>query len=151
MQEHIPTYEEASKILRLDPSQVRRLLRSGEIKGKKLARDWVVLELNYQRKRRPKGGIIMQFILKLKCPICGYLDEEVGHEAKSVWQARHTSLHCPHHEDVDMEVVEVASSKGEILWQDSTWLREEEQIAREIDSWGNTGQRRSKTEKKEKS
>lgn len=46
--------EEASKVLGLDPSQVRRLLRSGEIKGKKLARDWVVLELNYQRKRKPK-------------------------------------------------------------------------------------------------
>ena len=51
--------EEASNKLGLDPSQVRRLLRSGDIKGKKLARDWVVLELNYQRKRRPKtkGGI----------------------------------------------------------------------------------------------
>jgi len=46
--------EEASKILGLDTSQVRRLLRSGEIKGKKLARDWVVLELTYHRKRRPK-------------------------------------------------------------------------------------------------
>lgn len=46
--------EEASKVLGLDPSQVRRLLRSGEIKGKKLARDWVVLELNYERKRKPK-------------------------------------------------------------------------------------------------
>jgi hypothetical protein len=46
--------EEASRILGLDPSQVRRLLRSGEIKGKKLARDWVVLELNYHRKRKPK-------------------------------------------------------------------------------------------------
>lgn len=47
--------EEASKVLGLDPSQVRRLLRSGEIKGKKLARDWVVLELTYRRKRNPKG------------------------------------------------------------------------------------------------
>lgn len=46
--------EEAARILSLDPSQIRRLLRSGEIKGKKLARDWVVLELIYQRKRRPK-------------------------------------------------------------------------------------------------
>jgi len=46
--------EEASRVLNLDPSQIRRLLRSGEIKGKKLARDWVVLELNYQRRRRPK-------------------------------------------------------------------------------------------------
>lgn len=40
------TVKEASKSLALDPSQVRRLLRSDEIKGKKLARDWVVLELN---------------------------------------------------------------------------------------------------------
>jgi hypothetical protein len=35
-------------------NQVRRLLRAGEIKGKKLGRDWVVLSLDYQRKRRPK-------------------------------------------------------------------------------------------------
>jgi hypothetical protein len=48
--------EEASRKLGLDPSQVRRLLRSGDIKGKKLARDWVVLELSYERKRKPKGG-----------------------------------------------------------------------------------------------
>lgn len=51
--------EEASKILGLDPSQVRRLLRSGEIKGKKLARDWVVIGLDYKRKRKlknTKGG-----------------------------------------------------------------------------------------------
>ena len=31
------------------------LLAKGEIKGVKLARDWVVLELNYRRKRKPKG------------------------------------------------------------------------------------------------
>ena len=47
--------EEASKILNLDPSQIRRLLRSGRIKGKKWGRDWIVLELNYERKRKPKG------------------------------------------------------------------------------------------------
>jgi hypothetical protein len=45
---------EASKILSLDPSQVRRLLRSGKIKGKKWGRDWMVLELKYKRKRKPK-------------------------------------------------------------------------------------------------
>ena len=50
------TVEEASKRLGLDPSQVRRLLRSGEIKGKKWVRDWMVLELDYKRKRKPKGG-----------------------------------------------------------------------------------------------
>jgi len=47
--------KEAAQKLGLDPSQIRRLLAKGEIQGKKLGRDWVVLELNYQRKRRPKG------------------------------------------------------------------------------------------------
>ena len=46
--------EEASEFLNLDPSQVRRLLREGKIEGKKLARDWVVLSLDYKRKRRPR-------------------------------------------------------------------------------------------------
>jgi len=46
--------EEASEILGLDPSHVRRLLAKGEIKGKKLGRDWAVLSLNYKRKRKPK-------------------------------------------------------------------------------------------------
>lgn len=46
--------EEAANKLGLDPSQVRRLLRSGEIKGKKWGRDWVVLDLTYERKRKPK-------------------------------------------------------------------------------------------------
>jgi excisionase family DNA binding protein len=46
--------KEAAKGLGLDTSQVRRLLAKGEIKGVKLARDWVVLDLSYKRKRRPK-------------------------------------------------------------------------------------------------
>ena len=45
---------EAAQKLGLDTSQVRRLLAKGEIKGKKLGRDWVVLELSYKRKRKPK-------------------------------------------------------------------------------------------------
>ncbi len=47
---------EAAKKLNLDPSQLRRLLAKGEIRGKKLGRDWVVLDLSYTRKRKPKGG-----------------------------------------------------------------------------------------------
>ena len=39
----------AAQRLGLDTSQVRRLLTKGEIKGVKLARDWVVLDLNYER------------------------------------------------------------------------------------------------------
>jgi excisionase family DNA binding protein len=48
--------KEAAEKLGLDTSQVRRLLATGEIKGVKLARDWVVLELDYKRKRRQGGG-----------------------------------------------------------------------------------------------
>jgi hypothetical protein len=47
---------EAAEKLNLDPSQVRRLLRFGELKGKKWGRDWMVLELNYKRKRKMGGG-----------------------------------------------------------------------------------------------
>lgn len=50
---------EAAQELGLNPSQVRRLLISGEIEGKKLGHDWVVLSLDYKRKRVPKGGRVM--------------------------------------------------------------------------------------------
>ncbi len=46
--------KEAAQKLGLDTSQVRRLLAKGEIKGKKLGRDWVVLSLDYKRKRKQK-------------------------------------------------------------------------------------------------
>lgn len=46
--------KEAAQKLGLDTSQVRRLLAKGDIKGVKLARDWIVLELTYKRKRKPK-------------------------------------------------------------------------------------------------
>ena len=46
--------KQAAEELGLDASQVRRLLAKGEIKGVKLARDWVVLDLSYNRKRKPK-------------------------------------------------------------------------------------------------
>jgi len=48
------TVNEAAKELGLDPSRVRRLLRDDRIKGHKWGRDWVVLSLNYKRKRKPK-------------------------------------------------------------------------------------------------
>ncbi len=47
------TQEAASK-LALSQNQVRYLLTQGRIKGKKLGHDWVVLSLDYQRKRKPK-------------------------------------------------------------------------------------------------
>jgi excisionase family DNA binding protein len=59
MEEDIYSVDEAAQKLGLDSSQVRRLLRSGNIKGKKLGHDWVVLSLDYQRERVPKGGRVM--------------------------------------------------------------------------------------------
>ena len=54
---NIYSVNEAAQKLGLDPSQVRRLLAKGEIKGKKLDRDWVVLSLDYKRKRKPKRNL----------------------------------------------------------------------------------------------
>jgi len=50
------TVNEAAHELGLDPSQVRRLLKDKRIKGHKWGRDWVVLSLDYKRKRKPKGS-----------------------------------------------------------------------------------------------
>jgi hypothetical protein len=46
--------KEASLKLGISPNQVRYLLAKGAIKGKKLGHDWVVLDLDYKRRRRPK-------------------------------------------------------------------------------------------------
>lgn len=56
----IYSVNEAAEKLGLDPSQVRRLLAKGKIKGKKLGHDWVVLSLNYKKQkfgvgRKPKA------------------------------------------------------------------------------------------------
>lgn len=46
--------KEAAEALGLSQDHVRRLLEEGKLKGKKIGNSWVVLELNYQRKRKPK-------------------------------------------------------------------------------------------------
>jgi CO/xanthine dehydrogenase Mo-binding subunit len=51
---NVYSVNEAAHKLGLDPSQVRRLLAKEKIKGKRLGRDWVVLSLDYKRKRKPK-------------------------------------------------------------------------------------------------
>ena len=48
------TVTEASERLGISDAHCRRLLRSGEIEGKRLARDWIVFSLDYKRKRKPK-------------------------------------------------------------------------------------------------
>jgi excisionase family DNA binding protein len=52
----IYSVKEAASKLGISDSHCRRLLERGEIKGKKLGHDWVVLKLDYKRKRKPKGG-----------------------------------------------------------------------------------------------
>ena len=46
--------KEAAEMLGLSQDHVRRLLEEGKLKGKRVGNSWVVLELNYQRKRKPK-------------------------------------------------------------------------------------------------
>jgi excisionase family DNA binding protein len=52
---HAYTVKQAAKELGLEASHVRRLVRNGEIKGKKWGRDWRITNLNdYERRRKPK-------------------------------------------------------------------------------------------------
>ncbi len=46
--------KEAAEKLGLESSHIRRLLAKGEIEGKKLGHDWVVLSLDYKRKPKRK-------------------------------------------------------------------------------------------------
>jgi len=46
--------KEAAQIPGLSQDHVRLLARKGLIKSKRLGHDWVVLELDYSRKRKPK-------------------------------------------------------------------------------------------------
>ena len=50
---------EATERLGISQQHLRLLLAQGEVEGKKLGHDWVVLSLDYKRKRKPrtkKGG-----------------------------------------------------------------------------------------------
>ena len=51
----IYSVKEAAVELGISDRRVRKLLEEGRLQGKKLGRDWVVLDLNYIRKRKPKG------------------------------------------------------------------------------------------------
>jgi hypothetical protein len=47
---------EAAEKLGISDRHLRLLLERGDVKGKKVGHYWVVLRLDYQRKRKPKGG-----------------------------------------------------------------------------------------------
>ena len=48
--------KEAAEKLGLSQDHVRLLARNGIIQAKKVGRDWIVLNLNYTRQRKAKGG-----------------------------------------------------------------------------------------------
>lgn len=48
--------KEAADRLGLSQDHIRRLLEKGKIRGQKIGNSWVVLDLSYQRKRKPKNG-----------------------------------------------------------------------------------------------
>ena len=52
----IYSVKEAAQKMGISERHLRLLLADGQIEGKKLGHDWVVLSLDYKRKRRPKGG-----------------------------------------------------------------------------------------------
>jgi len=47
--------KEAAQILGISDRHLRLLLENKQIKGRKLGHYWVVLKLDYKRKRKPKG------------------------------------------------------------------------------------------------
>lgn len=52
----IYSVKQAAQRLGISDSHCRRLLETGKINGIKLGHDWVVRDLRYKRKRKPKGG-----------------------------------------------------------------------------------------------
>ena len=48
--------KEAAQKMGISERHLRLLLEREQILGKKLGHDWVVLSLDYKRKRKPKGG-----------------------------------------------------------------------------------------------
>jgi excisionase family DNA binding protein len=55
MQSEVYSVREAANRMGISERHLRLLLDQGKVKGKKLGRDWVVLGIDYERKRRPKG------------------------------------------------------------------------------------------------
>jgi len=49
--------KEAALKVGISERHLRLLLEQGKVEGKKLGHDWVVLSLDYKRKRRPKRKV----------------------------------------------------------------------------------------------
>ena len=46
--------KEAAQKMGLSPQHLRLLLKQGRVQGKKLGHDWVVLSLDYKRRRKQR-------------------------------------------------------------------------------------------------
>jgi len=55
MSDNIWSVKEAALQMGISVRHLRLLLETGQVAGKKLGHDWVVLSLDYQRKRKQKG------------------------------------------------------------------------------------------------
>ena len=53
--DNIYSTKEVALKLGLSQAHLRRLLESGQLAGRKLGHDWIVFNLDYKRKRIPKG------------------------------------------------------------------------------------------------
>ena len=58
--------KEAAEKLKISEQHLRYLLANGQIEGKKISRDWIVLNLDYKRKRRPKRKIVLPQVAQEK-------------------------------------------------------------------------------------
>lgn len=48
-----------------------------------------------------------QFVLKVKCPACGYVSDDGVVNARNSEEARRSAMYCPRQRSVRMEVIEV--------------------------------------------
>jgi len=53
-EDYMYSTKEAAEKMGISHQHLRLLLSTGEVEGKKLGHDWVVLSLDYKRKRKPK-------------------------------------------------------------------------------------------------
>jgi len=68
--------KEAAEKLKISEQHLRYLLANGEIEGKKVSRDWVVLSLDYKRKRKPKRRIKAEPVVVMDAKTDSIVKEE---------------------------------------------------------------------------
>ncbi len=75
--------KEAAEKLKISEQHLRYLLAKGEIEGRKISRDWVVLTLDYKRKRKPKRRIKAEPVVVMDAKTDSIVKEEETKEEKT--------------------------------------------------------------------